>query len=450
MKSTRFHISTKDLWTQAVPALLFLCSFAASGATPGPGHWVDRLMVQPGQAATLQLNGTVPITFRAYFDLFPLETSEDLLVWRPLATVVRNNLSSAITYLDAEAANSVARFYRTPTNVFSTPFLAPTGPYPVGTLSRTLTDSTRTDRFGVRSNSSFAMTVWYPAQRRTGDVPTAYMDAPLAGWYPYWSSYTNRVPYLVSAAFWHALPASTPQHFPIVIYSHGLGDVQGRAVRTENTEKAVQLASHGFVVIAIDHTDAYATVLNSTQLVLGRHAWSFDYLSDRLVDVAYLLDLFQTWNAEDPLFQGRLDLERIGIMGWSFGGGTAAEACRSDSRLKATVILDGLVSASPTLMSVGLGKPFLSMNSGALIDENNTLFNKATQDAFILTIRNSTHELFTDNAWMIGPNGTTRRQATAMDACMISFFNKYLQGADDKLLENPTNQYPDVVSYGKK
>jgi hypothetical protein len=35
----------------------------------------------------------------------------------------------------------------------------------------------------------------------------------------------------------------------------------------------------------MDHTDTYATVLGSGELILGRHAWSFDFLSDRPKDV---------------------------------------------------------------------------------------------------------------------------------------------------------------------
>jgi dienelactone hydrolase len=236
----------------------------------------------------------------------------------------------------------------------------------------------------------------------------------------------------------------------LIIYSHGLGDQQGRGVRTENTEKAQELASYGYVVVATDHTDTYATVLDSGQLILGRHAWSFDYLNDRLKDVQYLLDHFQEWNADDPLFKGRLDLERTGIMGWSFGGGTAAEACRLEDRLKAAALLDGYLGSSPTLLSTGLHKPFLSMNSGALIGDNTTLFDKATKDAYLLTIKSSWHELFTDNAWIVDPTAVTRRQAQSMNACLVSFFNKYLGDIDDRLLDNPGGNYPDIVSYRKK
>jgi hypothetical protein len=41
------------------------------------------------------------------------------------------------------------------------------------------------------------------------------------------------------------------------------------------------------------------------------------------------------------LFYKRLDLSRIGMMGWSFGGATAMQMSRNDPRVKALVDQDG-------------------------------------------------------------------------------------------------------------
>jgi predicted dienelactone hydrolase len=451
MKTNRIRSITQTYWTLLLLAFVGSTPKVLMSADVDQSHRIDGLTFQSGQPVALSLAGSVPAILQKYFDVFPIQMSENLPAWKPLATVVRTNVTNAAVYLDLNAtAAQRAHFYRTPSNQFSTPFLLPTGPFPVGTLSRTLTDPTRTNRYGIRSNSSFVVTFWYPAEATVGCMPGNYSHPLLAGRPAFWGAYTNRMPSLVSSAASNAPMAATPQRFPIIIYSHGLGDMQGRGVRTENTEKAQELASHGYVVASMDHTDTYATVLGSGELILGRHAWSFDFLSDRLKDVGFMLDQFSQWDTSDPFFQGRFDLDRIGMMGWSFGGGTTAESCRLEDRLKAAVLLDGYLASSPTLLSVGLHKPFLSMNSGALLDDNTTLFNKSTNNAYLLTIRGSWHELFTDNAWIVAPTAVTRRQALAMNACLVSFFNKYLAGVDDHLLDIPGTDYPDVIAFRKK
>ena len=344
------------------------------------------------------------------------------------------------------------RFYRTPTNHFSTPFFAPAGPHFVGTFSRVLTDATRTNRYGLRASSSFVVTFWYPAQAKAGNWPAAYADRLLAQHRPFWGAYTNRVPSFVQMASVDAPAAAAHDRFPIIIYTHGLGTEQGRGVRTENTEKIQELASHGYIVLAIDHTDAYGVVLPPDQLLVGRNAFSFNFLNDRLKDIEFLLNYLEQLNADDSVFRGRLDLDRIGIMGWSFGGGTAGEALRLQDRLKVAVLLDGYLGSMPNLVSKGLTKPFLTMNSpsSGLASDNTTLFNKSPKDVYQLSIKDASHEAFTDNAWIVNPSATTRRRAQAMNACLISFLNKLLKGIDDGLLENPSATHSDVISFRKK
>lgn len=416
-----------------------------------PSHRISAISYRSGEVASLALGGaTPPAALQKYFDLYPLEASEDLKVWEPIATIVRTNVTNEIVYVDADMAAHRMRFYRTPTNQFSTPFLAPTGPFAVGTLERTLADPTRTNRYRVKTNSSFVVTFWYPARPSAGKDFAPYMDRLLAERKAYWGAFTNRVPALVSHS-WRDVPfTESAEPFPVVIYSHGLGDQQGHAVRTENTEKVQELASHGYVVLAIDHTDAYGVVLPPDHLIAGGNAWSFDFLKDRLVDVKFLLGYLEQINASDEVFKGRLDLNRIGMMGWSFGGGTTAEACRTEEKIKAAVLLDAFLDAGWAVLKNGLAKPVISMNSGALISENTTLFNKSTSEAYLLSIRGADHDGFTDTYWITAPSAAARARSRAMNACMVSFFNKYLKGADDQLLQNPAMAYPEVVSFRKK
>jgi dienelactone hydrolase len=437
--------------TLAAVALALASGGVLALAQNSEPHRIGSISISPKGQPQLTFEGTADTAFKSYFDLFCLECSANLTQWTSLATVVRTNAATtAPSFLDEAAADLQSRFYRTAAEPVLTPFPPPSGPYAVGTFSRMLTDPSRSNRFGVPTNRSFMVTFWYPAQVQPNArvAYASYSDRQLAERRAYWGAYTNRVPALVSHARSSPLVAANPDRFPVVIYSHGLGDQQGRAVRTENTEKVQELASHGYVVLAADHTDTYATVLPPDRLIIGRNAWSYSFVKDRLKDISFLLDLLAQLNADDPVFQGRLDLDRLGIMGWSWGGGTTAEACRLEDRLKAAVLLDGYHDATATVLKNGLAKPFLAMMNPSGSSDNATLFNKASKDAYQLTIQGSTHEMFTDNAWIVTP--TSGRKALAMDACLVSFFNKHLLGLDDGLLQNPSATLPDVISFRKK
>src|SRR5262245_43846312 len=108
------------------------CGATSLGAQTVGSHSISRVALESGSAVALTLTGTPPSAFQRYFDLFPLEASTSLVEWQPLATVVRTNVTNDVLYLDTAAAGQSMRFYRTPTNQFSTPFLVPTGPFKVG------------------------------------------------------------------------------------------------------------------------------------------------------------------------------------------------------------------------------------------------------------------------------------------------------------------------------
>ena len=462
MTTNRILSLETSFCTLVLQAFLCLSSGTSVCAQTVQNHGIDGLVVQPGRPVALSLVGTLPAAFGKFFDLFPVEASENLTQWTPLATVVRTNVTNDIIYLDVTAADQPIRFYRTPTNQFNTPFLAPTGPFTVGILSRMLTDPTRTNRYNIKTNSSFVVTFWYPAQSVAGQLPALYTDPKLASYRPYWGTLTNVVPSFVSHAFPEAPIASGGDQYPIIIYTHGLADGiseggTGGGVRGDNTATAVELASYGYLVVAIDHIDCYGTVFPDGTRVLRGFPFgnvlneSGRYLSSRFQDIQFILGKLSQLAQTDPVFANRLDLNHVGIMGWSFGGGTAAEACRTNDQIKAAVLLDGYLDPVPVL-SKGLQKPFLAMNSPStgLAPSAMTLFSKATNSACVLQIINTQHETFIDQAWITEHTAATRLAAQAKNACVVSFFNRLFKNKDDHLLEAPTNQFANITGFHRK
>ena len=111
-----------------------------------------------------------------------------------------------------------------------------------------------------------------------------------------------------------ALPGSVP----VIVMSHGYGDSRTNA---EASAAARKLASNGFVVAIPEHVDS--NKIYQTDLSRGLNQESFDVMEfvNRPLDIRFLLDTLEQLN--DAEFQGRLQLEGVGLMGHSFGGYTA-------------------------------------------------------------------------------------------------------------------------------
>src|SRR5437867_4604620 len=133
MKINRFLATGAVLWGAAATAL----------GQSTKLHRFSAIDLKPNHTISLSLTSGVPSTLINYYDLFPIEASQNLIDWEPLTTLVRTNRSTNATlFLDLAAANHALRFYRTPTNQLTTAHPPPDGPYRVGVISRLLTDPT--------------------------------------------------------------------------------------------------------------------------------------------------------------------------------------------------------------------------------------------------------------------------------------------------------------------
>jgi predicted dienelactone hydrolase len=111
------------------------------------------------------------------------------------------------------------------------------------------------------------------------------------------------------------LPGSTTAA-PILILSNGLG-----ASRQRFEPLATHLASHGFAIVVPDHPGSDAE--RQRAFYRGLYTEPFDaaeYL-DRPLDVTFLLDELDRRNSSE--FNHQLNLEQVGMLGYSFGGTTA-------------------------------------------------------------------------------------------------------------------------------
>ena len=254
---------------------------------------------------------------------------------------------------------------------------APTGSFSVGTRVFNWEDKKREEWFTETPDDfrKIVVQVWYPTDEVTG-VPVPYLDFAQHRIKPI-SEQVELPPFMIkhiqdvnSNSYLNAALKSAIESYPLVIFSHGLG-----GMRMQNTIQMEELASRGFIALAMDHPfDANITVFNDGSSADYRSAiigevtteefWNIrlPQINTRVADVSFVLDYIKDIQGGDDSFWNMIDLERVGIMGHSFGGGTAIVASSRDTRLDACIALDGwLVPIEQSIIKKGLKVPFLFM-----------------------------------------------------------------------------------------
>jgi uncharacterized repeat protein (TIGR03803 family) len=430
-------------------------------------HSLSGIQVELDRSVSLNFAGETTALFAPYYDLYPLETSTNLIDWAPLATLQRSNTAlDTLRFLDTNAPQFNRRFYRTPTNMLATPVPQPTGPYAVGTFSMLLTNVNRT-------NAIFMITVWYPAVAQAGFLPVKYED-PQAAVPANYGKFSSQATAFFSHSLSNASLATNLSLYPVVLYDPGAtGD------RRENTALTEELASWGYVVVSLDPADATISVFPDGTVVYGQTlpatiAGYVAAIEGRLLDMEFVLDELESLNASDPRFGGRLDLANIGAFGFSLGGCTTAQLCLRDPRCKAGVGMDAPYLET-NVLTQPLDRPWLYFRSdldpdpaawfmalpGGVPDDRLQVYNAQETNAYWVKLASTVHGSFAD--WdLIVDSATLKAQFTTpmsgqflapvrvseiRRAYLLSFFNKFLNGQDDHLLDGPSPAYPEVLQF---
>jgi dienelactone hydrolase len=419
-------------------------------------HRFSSLDLLPGGEVQLTLEGGftpglgLSNRFQPFFDLFPVEVSSNLVDWQPLARLVRTNAATNHLVLsDRPVCDWTTRFYRTPVDPLVAPQRVPSGPYPVGVIDRTVRDDSRRNRFRVSTNALFPITIWYPAAPRAGQWPAAYAPESQTAAPRNWAGWLDRAPWFHRHAVADAPWADGTTRFPLVLCSHGWLDY-----RSDWQELAEHLASHGFVVVSVDHADSSVVlypdgryIYNHWQDTVGREMNDW-LLQDRVRDLSVVLDTLEVWNQGDDRLAGRLDTQQVAAMGCSFGGPTAGEFGRREDRCRAVVALDLAGYIPPSLATAGLQKPSLTIHRGDYADD--TLFRHAAGDAWWFQLRDIVHADFR-TYYCLGidtPLDRGREAARTIVDFILWFLNQFLKQSTDPM-PVPSN-YPELINFRTK
>ncbi|WP_098749511.1 dienelactone hydrolase family protein [Paenibacillus sp. EZ-K15] len=383
----------------------------------------------------------------------------------------------------------------------------PSGEFNVGTETFHFTDTDREETFTEQKGDKreLIVQVWYPAAESGRNAEENMVFPKDRGlFHTYMQAYSGYLGLPAPALdYWKYSQANSSIHadlhpadnpYPVVLLSHGMG--VGKILHTSQAE---HLASHGYIVFAIDHT--YSTVVTTfpDKRVTG---FLTEQSQDRLFedsrailhvwneDIAFVVDQLEKLHsgAIASKFKGMLDMDNIGMMGHSFGGAAAFEAVYSNPRIKAGVNMDGTLFITENRDA--MKKPFMFLKSEEFTNINekqakyrNTPATEAELKGLRLTreqfdnilanrelelklmdrlsqqgqgrtiyIEGAGHYNFTDLQLysplirLTGMTGSINgaRGAEIVNRYLLEFFNQHLRGTESKLLAGPTEDYPEV------
>ena len=335
----------------------------------------------------------------------------------------------------------------------------PTGNKNTATYSIELIDSNRLEWFTDSPNDlrKIMIQVWYPTDEYEGEKEL-YIDygdiriKALADQFDYNPSLFRKLINIKTNSIKRAVP-SNDSSFPLIIFSHGLG-----GNRTQNTIMVEELASHGYVVIAIEHPyDANVSIFNSGEIADYRSGINYQnrksqkltpeefwairlpQLKTRAGDVNFVLNQIELGNFPNQLMK-IINLDNIGIFGHSFGGATSIYSSYVDDRIDACINLDGWMVVVPDdIINNGIGKNFMYIGQEQWDEKLNyqklEAFIKSNPKSSKILIPGTTHYDFSDTPHMSKAAKLLKKSGqldsnglkNVLNELIVSFFNENLK-----------------------
>ncbi|HOW71610.1 MAG TPA: hypothetical protein PKY77_13490 [Phycisphaerae bacterium] len=246
-------------------------------------------------------------------------------------------------------------------------------------------------------------------------------------------------------------PAQGQGPYPVIVFSHGLG-----GSRDGYEYLGRHWAGQGYVSVHLQHEGSDREVWSrSGEGMRALRAAAANPLNaiDRPRDVRFAIDQLVRLNREDPALKGRLDLDRIGVAGHSFGAHTALmvagqamvgplgrETTFADPRVKAAIAMSAPVPARrDRLDRVYAGVTIACLHMTGTRDDSPIGETAAADrripfdhirggDQYLVTFAGADHMVFSGRRLAVGANAQDARFQELILQGSTAFWNVYLKG----------------------
>jgi len=262
-------------------------------------------------------------------------------------------------------------------------------------------------------------------------------------------------------------PVTTNVAHPVILYSHGLGgDREGYQYLGE------YWAARGYISVHLQHQGSDDAVWRDVPVwrrkrAMQRSAADADNAVNRPLDVTFVLDELERLNRDSPVWRNRLDLDRVGLAGHSFGAfttlasaglvlraGTRAETTFGDPRIKAAIPMSAPVTGDKRRFDLTYGAikiPCLHMTGtkdsspiGETSAEQRRIpFDHSNHsDRYLITFNGGDHMIFSGRAGARSASDETFQRLIQQSS--TAFWDAYLR-QDRKAKAWLTNDFREVL-----
>lgn len=275
------------------------------------------------------------------------------------------------------------------------------GPFPVGVTTMQFVDHSRIDVV-TKKDRSLLTEVWYPAADEAKGLPAGrLLDFFLKG-------ADSNLPILFQLAFKvdinqidktfknFGVRDARPRDgkWPLILFSHGNG-----GMRSQGVFLCEHLASHGYIVASPDHTGNSAVTFVDGDMVAMNPEIREQAATDRPLDIRFLIDEFARMaKGADSRFLGRIDMDKIGVAGHSFGGYTSTWVADTDDRVDAIIPLAGCAKERvnytvPSMVMIGTEDDTIKLEGN---DRLRKYYQESKGPHYLVEFKNGGHYSFTE------------------------------------------------------